>query len=138
MTHTHKFAMPDLVGGLPAAWLNPAENLGLDKLAGTPQVGAWHVTVEHSGFYRVVADGFFADEPGELSIWQNTEQVGCVVREARIGEGGEFVIGTRVVAHAGDRIAIDCTEEIERDSQPRLALIPLSYDPAVMKKALEC
>lgn len=112
---------------LPASWLTPA--FGAAALAGEPIIGSYAITLPRAGNYRVMADGIWAKDPTELSMFltrgSEIRMIAAVVRAPRPGEGGELVLATRVETEAGDRISIEVSSD--PNAMPRLAAIPLQF-----------
>jgi hypothetical protein len=112
---------------LPASWLTPAR--GAETLAGEPIIGTYAITLPRDGVYRVMADGIWAKDPTELSMFltrgSDISMIAAAVRAPRPGEGGELVLATRIDAKAHDRISIEVSSDT--NSMPRLAAMPLIF-----------
>lgn len=127
MTLTSAFSIEALTrAAIPPAWLNPKAGSMPLSVAGPPLIGGWSLIIDKDGTYNIWVDGLAGVSATEFILMQNGEERGCVVRAAsRVGEGGDFVLFTRFQAIAGDRLALDTSDEGELESMPRIVAVPL-------------
>jgi hypothetical protein len=116
---------------IPKAWVNPST--GPRVLPGEPTIGGWNVTIPRAGLYNIWIDGLYGVSAAEFIVLHNGTERGCAVRApCRDGEGGKWVLFTRLHCRVGDRIALDDgvdEDDTDRDmSMPRMVAVPLRYE----------